>query len=79
MRSKKFIGPDGKSYSEQKPEEGRFLTYFDGSTWLITFPISEALDRNYYFCGDRLPVTAQEWKIHHVGKNNPFPACVESY
>jgi hypothetical protein len=78
MRNKKFVGPDGKTYLEHKPEEGSFLTYFDGSTWLITFPSGRDLDRSYYFYGDRLPVTSRDWRISHVGKPSPFPAFVES-
>jgi hypothetical protein len=78
MRDNKFVGPDGKTYLEHKPEEGSFLTYFDGSTWLITFPIGRGLNRSYLFYGDRLPIAAREWRIHHVVKRDPFPAYVES-
>ena len=38
-----FVGPDGKAYSENKPEEGGFLSYFDGCKWLITFPVKNSL------------------------------------
>jgi len=77
MRNKKFVGPDGKTYLEHKPEEGSFLTYFDGSTWLITFPLGKELDRSYYFYGNRLPATARDWKIQHIGNRGNFPACFE--
>ena len=72
-----FVDPDEKMYPEHKPEKGSFLTYFDGSTWLITFPIGDELDRSYYFYGDRLPVTARDWRIQHVGNQSPFPAFVD--
>jgi hypothetical protein len=77
MHMKEFVGPDGKKYAENKPEEGGFLTYFDGSTWLITFPFRKAPDRDYYFFGDRLPVTARDWRMHHVGNTGAFPAFIE--
>jgi hypothetical protein len=78
--SKKFIGPDGQAYQEHKPEDGGFLIYFDGSTWLITFPISEELDQNYLFYGDRLPSSPQEWRMRLVGARtrSPFPAFIEN-
>jgi len=77
MRTKEFVGPDGKIYSEHTPEEGSFLTYFGGSRWLIAFPINDRLDQNYYFWGDHLPVGAEEWRILNFGKHQSFPANFE--
>ncbi len=79
MTTHTFVGPDGKAYSENKPEEGGFLSYFDGCKWLITFPIRNGLARSYYFFfGDRLPSSPKDWEVRHIATtNSPFPAFQE--
>lgn len=73
-----FVGPDGKAYSESKPDEGGFLSYFDGCKWLITFPIDNGFASSYYFFfGDKLPSSAGEWKVRHLPVGDKFPAFVE--
>ena len=79
MTTHVFVGPDGKAYSENKPEEGGFLSYFDGCKWLITFPIDNGFARRcYFFFGDRLPASAKDWEIRCLSANDTFPAFVES-
>jgi hypothetical protein len=79
MTTHTFVGPDGKAYSENKPEEGGFLSYFDGCKWLITFPVKNGLERSYYFFfGDRLPSSAGQWEVRLVGTPSPFPAYIQA-
>jgi len=68
MTAYTFVGPDGKAYSENKPEEGGFLSYFDGCKWFITFPLRNSLAHSFhYFFGDQLPSSANQWKISLEG------------
>lgn len=79
MTTHTFVGPDGKAYAEHKPEEGGFLSYFDGCMWLITFPVKNGLARSYYFFfGQQLPSSSEQWEMRLVSTNSPFPAYIES-
>jgi hypothetical protein len=78
MTTNVFVGPDGRAYAEHKPDEGGFLSYFDGCSWLITFPINQGLERSYVFLGETLPTSASQWKIRLVNTHSPFPAFIES-
>jgi hypothetical protein len=73
-----FVGPDGKSYSENKPEEGGFLYYFDGCMWLISFPAHQNSGHGFYFYDDHLPTSAEDWKLQRFNTRKPFPAFIES-
>ncbi len=79
MTTQTFVGPDGKAYAEHKPEEGGFLSYFDGCMWLITFPVKNSLAQScYFFLGDRLPCSAKQWQMKMISSNNAYPAHIES-
>ena len=79
MTTHTFVGPDGKAYAEHKPDEGGFLSYFDGCKWLITFPVKNGLERSYYFFfGEKLPTTPTEWEIRSVGTPSPFPRYIQA-
>lgn len=79
MTTHTFVGPDGKAYAEHKPEEGGFLSYFDGCKWLITFPVRNSMARSYhFFFGEQLPTSANQWVIRLVSTNSRFPAYIES-
>lgn len=79
MSTLTFVGPDGKAYSENKPEEGGFLSYFDGCKWLITFPVKNGLARSYYFfLGEQMPSSPSQWEVCCVGSETPFPAYIQS-
>ena len=76
MTSQIFVGPDGKAYSVNKPEEGGFFLHYDYKSWLITFPVSKESAQHRYFCGEQLPNSAKEWRTRLLGTPNPFPSFV---
>lgn len=79
MTAYTFVGPDGKAYCENKPEEGGFLSYFDGCKWLITFPFRGGFEKShYFFFGDQLPSSARQWTIRAISTQSPFPAYIQA-
>jgi len=79
MTTHTFVGPDGKAYAEHKPEEGGFLSYFDGYKWLITGPVRNSMAHScHYYFGEQLPTSASQWVIRLVSSNSRFPAYIES-
>ena len=76
MTTQNFVGPDGKVYSVNEPEEGGFFIHYDYKSWLITFPVGKESPKHRYFCGEKLPTSAGEWRARDLGTRNPFPSYV---
>jgi hypothetical protein len=79
VTSQHFVGPDGKTYSVNEPEEGGFFLHYDRKAWLITFPVTKDATEHRYYCGDRLPNSATEWRTRALGTRNPFPSFVTEF
>lgn len=76
MTTLNFVGPDGKAYSVNEPEEGGFFLHYDHQSWLITFPVGKDSAKHRYYCGEQLPTAARDWRIREIGTRNPFPRFV---